>query len=126
MSLGVKLRCWHLRADDSNGTAKQKTDLQDVIFLATSMRKQGIQVDSSVAAKVEISHYNLLAVRLRLRNKEVELLREVGCNKFLRKYDDDTEDQRELYEAMGAKAYTDPLVVELEYDDDCEEEGEVE
>lgn len=86
---------------------------------------KGIQVDSSAAAKVKICHYNLLAVRLQLRDNEVGLLREVGCNKFLRKYDEDTPDQRELYEAMGAKAYTDPLVVELE-SDDYEEEGEVE
>src|SRR2546421_3085571 len=66
MSLGVKLRCWYLRAEDENGRAKQKIDLQDVVFLATSMRKRGIQVDSSAAAKVKICHYNLLLVRLKV------------------------------------------------------------
>jgi hypothetical protein len=123
MSLGVKIRCWYLRAEDDNGAAKRETDLQDVVFLAASLRKQGIQVDSSAAAKVEVCHYHLLAIRLHLQDKDVTLLREVGCSKFLRKYDDENPDQRDLYEAMGAKAYTDPLVVEIKFDD--EGEGEV-
>jgi hypothetical protein len=72
---------------------------------------------------VKTCHYNLLLVRLLLDDNEVELLRVVGCHMFLRKYDEDTPDQRELYEVMGAKAYTDPLVVELDYEEEGEEEG---
>ena len=97
--------------------------MADILFLATLIRNHGIQVDSSAAAEMKICHYNLLLVRLELADHEVELLRTVGCSKFLRKYEDNTPDQRDLYEAMGAKADTDPLVVELEYDKD---EGEVE
>ncbi|KAN0067926.1 hypothetical protein V8E54_013854 [Elaphomyces granulatus] len=41
----------------------------------------------------------------------------VDCSKFLQKYEDNTPDQRELYELMGAKPDTDPLVVEIEYED---------
>lgn len=78
-------------------------------------------MDSNVAAKVKICHYNLLLVRQVLKDSDVELLQAVGCHMFLRNYDDDTPDQREYYEAMGAKPYTNPLVVELE-----DEEEEVE
>jgi len=122
MSLGVKLKCWYLRAEDENGMNKKRTDMEDILFLANLMRNQGIQIDSS-AAELKICHYNLLLVRLELSDHQVELLRTLGCSKFLQKYEDNTADQRELYEAMGAKADTDPLGVELEYDED---EGEVE
>ena len=120
MSLGVKLKCWYLRAEDENGMNKKSTDKEDIFFLANLMRNHGIRIDSSAAAELKICHYNLLLLRLELADDQVELLRTLGCSKFLRKYEDNTPDQRELYEAMGAKADTDPLVVELE------EEGEVE
>lgn len=123
MSLGVKLKCWYLRAEDENGMNKKSTDMEDIFFLANLMRNQGVQIDPSAAAELKICHYNLLLVRLELADHQVELLRTLGCSKFLQKYEDNTADQRELYEAMGAKADTDPLVVELEYDED---EGEVE
>jgi hypothetical protein len=91
------------------------------------MQNHGTQIDSSAAAELKICHYNLLLLRVELADDDVELLRTLGCSKFLLKYEDNTPDQRELYEAMGAKADTDPLVVELEYDEDYDEdEGEVE
>jgi hypothetical protein len=55
---------------------------------------------------------------LELEDMDIELLQAVGCSKFLKKYDEDTPDQKELYEAMGAKANTDPLTVELEFEDE--------
>ena len=123
MSLGVKLKCWYLRQEDENGMHKKGTDMQDIFFLADLMRNYGIQVDSRSAAELKICHYNLLLIRLESADHDVELLRSVGCSKFLREYEDNTPEQRELYEAMGARADTDPLVVELEYDED---EGETE
>ena len=32
MSLGVKLKCWYLRAEDENGMNKKSTDMQDIVF----------------------------------------------------------------------------------------------
>jgi hypothetical protein len=122
MSLGVKLKCWYLRAEDENGMKKKETDMRDILFLANLMRSHGIRVDSSAAVELKICHYNLLLIR-EVADTHVELLRSVGCSKFLQKYEDNTQDQKDLYEAMGAKANTDPLVVELEYDED---EGETE
>jgi hypothetical protein len=57
MSLGIKLRCWYLRSDDDYGLAKRVSDLQDVIFVATLMRDQGMQVDFKAAAQLKICHY---------------------------------------------------------------------
>jgi hypothetical protein len=117
MSLGVKLKCWYLRQEDENGM-KKASDLQDIVFVAKKMKGEGIEVDHSSAAALEICHYNLLLVRLELEDMDIELLQAVGCSKFLKKYDEDTPDQKELYEAMGAKANTDPLTVELEFEDE--------
>lgn len=41
MSLGVKLRCWYLRAEDQNGMLKKASDLEDVVFLARLIQDQG-------------------------------------------------------------------------------------
>lgn len=114
MSLGVKLKCWYLRAEDDNGMRKKKTDIEDIRFLANLMRKRGTQVDSRASAELKICHYNLLLIRFELRGQDVYVLRSVGCSKFLKNYDDNTPDQRELYEAMGAGPDTDPLVVEID------------
>lgn len=116
MSLGVKLRCWYLRVENVNSMSKQRSDLEDVVFLSNLMRRQGLGVDPGAAAVLKISHYNLLLIRLELLDEQIETIRLVGCNRFLRKYEDDSPEQREYYEAMGAKANTDPLVVELEDD----------
>ena len=118
MSLGVKLRCWYLRQEDENGMRKKGSDLEDIVFVATKMREQGIEVDHNSAAVLKICHYNLLLIRLELEEEDVELLQAVGCSRFLKKYDEDTPDQKELYEAMGAKADTDPLTVELDFEDE--------
>ena len=66
MSLGVKLKCWYLRAEDENGILKKNADIMDILFLADLMRSHGIQIDSSAAAELKICHYNLLLVRLEL------------------------------------------------------------
>jgi len=116
MSLGVKLRCWYLRVENVNSMSKQRSDLEDIVFLSSLMRKQGLEVDPGAAAVLKISHYNLLLIRLELLDEQIETIRLVGCNRFLRKYEDDSPEQREYYEAMGAKPNTDPLVVELEDD----------
>ena len=58
---------------------------------------------------------------MELDEKNVALLRAIGCSRFLKKYDENTLDQKELYEFMGAKADTDPLTVELEYEDEEDE-----
>ena len=123
MSLGIKLGCWYLRAEDENGMNKKETDMQDILFCARLLQTREAQVDSDAAAELKISHYNLLLIRLELieRGDDVELLRSVGCSKFLQKYEDNTPDQREYYEACGAKAGSDPLIVEIEYDSDEEE-----
>jgi hypothetical protein len=118
MSLGVKLRCWYLRQDDENGQSKKKSDLLDVVFVARKMKREGIEVDHNSAAALKITHYNLLLIRLELGERDVELLRAVGCSRFLKKYDENSVDQKEYYEAMGAKADTDPLTVELEFEDE--------
>jgi hypothetical protein len=34
MSLGIKLKCWYLRAEDQNGLDKKKTDMEDVLFFS--------------------------------------------------------------------------------------------
>jgi|ERR1700722_5013015 hypothetical protein len=120
MSLGVKLKCWYLRQEDENGMAKKKSDLQDVLFVARKMQGEGIEVDHNSAAAMKICHYNLLLIRLELEEADIELLQAVGCSRFLKEYDEDTPDQKELYEAMGAKADTDPLTVELEFEDEDE------
>ena len=120
VTLGVKLHCWYLRAEDENGLKKKSSDLQDIVFVATKMKEQGIEVDHKSAAVLKICHYNLLLIRLELEERNVELLQAVGCARFLKKYDENTPDQKELYEAMGAKADTDPLTVELEYEDEDE------
>jgi hypothetical protein len=118
VSLGVKLHCWYLRAEDENGIAKKKSDLRDIVFIAKLMKGEGIEVDHKSAAVLKICHYNLLLIRLELKKRHVELLQAVGCGRFLKKYDENTPDQKELYEAMGAKADTDPLTVELEFEDE--------
>ena len=122
VSLGVKLKCWYLRQEDRNGLRKKASDLQDIVFVATKMKEEGIEVDHNSAAALKICHYNLLLIRLELEEGEgegeIELLQAVGCSRFLKKYDDNTPDQKELYEAMGAKADTDPLTVELEFEDE--------
>jgi hypothetical protein len=114
VSLGVKLKCWYLRQEDENGMRKKRSDLQDIVFLARKMKGEGIEVDHNSAAVLKICHYNLLLIRLELEKRDVELLQAVGCSRFLKKYDENTSDQKELYEVMGAKADTDPLTVELE------------
>jgi hypothetical protein len=114
VSLGVKLKCWYLRQEDENGMRKKRSDLQDIVFLARKMKGEGIEVDHDSAAVLKICHYNLLLIRLELEKRDVELLQAVGCSRFLKKYDENTSDQKELYEVMGAKADTDPLTVELE------------
>ena len=114
MSLGVKLKCWYCRQEDDNGMRKKASDLQDIVFVAKKMKGEGIEVDDNSAAALKICHYNLLLIRLELEDTDIELLQAVGCSRFLKGYDEDTPDQRELYEAMGAKAGTDPLTVELE------------
>jgi hypothetical protein len=124
MSLGVKLKCWYLRQEDENGMAKKDTDLQDIVFVAKKMKGEGLEVDHNSAAALKICHYNLLLIRLELEEVDIELLRAVGCSRFLKEYDEDTPDQKELYEAMGAKAGTDPLTVELEFEDEFEGEFE--
>jgi len=114
VSLGVKLKCWYLRQEDENGMRKKRSDLQDIVFLARKMKGEGIEVDHNSAAVLKICHYNLLLIRLELEKRDVELLQAVGCSRFLKKYDENTSDQKELYEVTGAKADTDPLTVELE------------
>jgi len=114
VSLGVKLKCWYLRQEDENGMRKKRSDLQDIVFLARKMKGEGMEVDHNSAAVLKICHYNLLLIRLELEKRDVELLQAVGCSRFLKKYDENTSDQKELYEVMGAKADTDPLTVELE------------
>lgn len=121
VSLGVKLKCWYLRQEDDNGMRKKGSDLQDIVFVARKMRGEGIEVDHNSAAVLKICHYNLLLIRLELGEREVELLQAVGCSRFLKKYDENTPDQKELYEFMGAKADTDPLTVELECEDEEDE-----
>ena len=118
MSLGVKLKCWYLRQEDENGIKKKRSDLQDIVFVARKMKSKGIQVDYNTAAALKICHYNLLLIRLELGEGDTELLRATSCSRFLKKYDENTLDQRGLYEAMGAKADTDPLSVELEYEEE--------
>jgi len=113
-SLGVKLRCWYLRQEDENGVIKKRSDLHDIVFVARMMRGEGIQVDHNTAATLKISHYNLLLIRLELDERDVELLRAISCSRFLKKYDENTLDEREYYETIGAKADSDPLTVELE------------
>jgi hypothetical protein len=120
VSLGVKLKCWYLRQEDENGMAKKSSDLRDIVFIARKMKGEGVEVDHNSAAVLKICHYNLLLIRLELEEGQgdIELLQAVGCSRFLKKYDDNTPDQKELYEAMGAKADTDPLTVELEFEDE--------
>jgi hypothetical protein len=118
MSLGVKLKCWYLRQEDENGIAKKRSDLWDIVFVARKIKGEGLEVDHNSAAALKICHYNLLLIRLELGERDTELLQAVGCSRFLQKYDENTPDQRELYEAMGAKADTDPLTVELEFEDE--------
>ncbi|KAH0556708.1 hypothetical protein GP486_005500 [Trichoglossum hirsutum] len=120
VSLGVKLGCWHSRAEDENGESKKQSDLEDIVFLAKLMRAKGILIGDDIPAALKISHYNLLLIRLSLMAADVQLLREVGCSKFLKNYDDNTADQREYYELMGAEADTDPLTVELEDEEELE------
>jgi len=118
VSLGVKLRCWNLRQEDENGMAKKRSDLRDIVFIARKMKGEGIEVDHDSAAVLKICHYNLLLIRLELEERDIELLQAVGCSRFLKQYDENTPDQKELYEVMGAKADTDPLTVELEFEDE--------
>jgi hypothetical protein len=118
LSLGIKLRCWFSRAEDENGCQKRMTDLKDIVFLIRKMVADKIHVDEDVAAVIKISHYNLLLVRLELEEPDVERLRDVGGNMFLKKYEDNNEDEREYYEAMGSTANTDPLTVELMEDEE--------
>ncbi|KAI9868623.1 MAG: hypothetical protein M1813_004473 [Trichoglossum hirsutum] len=114
VSLGVKLKCWYSRAEDENGMKKKDLDIEDILFLARKMQDCKIRVDDNIPVGLKISHYNLLLVRLRISKDEIQLLYAVGCSKFLKPYSDNTLDQKELYEFMGAGANTDPLTVELE------------
>lgn len=114
VGLGVKLKCWYSRAEDENGMRKKDLDMEDILFLARKMKDRGIRVDDNIPVGLKISHYNLLLIRLEITEDEVQLLHAAGCSKFLKPYGDNTPDQRELYEFMGAGADTDPLTVELE------------
>src|SRR6266516_2711096 len=54
MSLGVKLRCWYRRQEDENGMKKKRSDIQDIIFIASRMKAEGIQVDHDTAAALTL------------------------------------------------------------------------
>ncbi|KAI9772383.1 MAG: hypothetical protein M1839_002462 [Geoglossum umbratile] len=115
VNLAVKIRCWYSRAEDENGLRKKRTDLEDILFLAKSMQAQGVRVRRGFFPEgLRICHYNPLLVRFEITKAETQLLLDIGCSDFLKEYDDNTEDQRELYELMGAGAGTNPLTVELE------------
>ncbi|MCJ1356325.1 MAG: hypothetical protein MMC33_006320 [Icmadophila ericetorum] len=118
IALDRKLACRYKRQEDANGIRKEASD---------PMLARGMIVDDESAKAVKISHYNLLLLGFNCNEEEVDVLRRVGCSKFLRPYEEDTNDQREFYEIEGAEAGSDPLAVELkELTDEDDEKGEEE
>ncbi|KAG0637161.1 hypothetical protein HOY80DRAFT_1052508 [Tuber brumale] len=82
--LGMKIRSWWLRDDDSYyGIQKAASDISDINFLCMKMKQADRVVDDLVAGTLD-------------------LFLSVGGDKFQIPWDEDTEDQRELYELMIA------------------------
>lgn len=129
VALGVKLAARYLRPDSSPaGILKEASDRHDIHFLARILLSQDAIIDDDSAKVIKISHYNLLLLRFACSQEEIEALKKVACSKFLKKWEEDTDDQREFYVFEGAQAGCDPLTVELEdlEEDEARQEEEEE
>ncbi|PUU80859.1 hypothetical protein B9Z19DRAFT_678509 [Tuber borchii] len=99
IALGIKIRCWYLRNDETpNGIQKKESDLVDIDFICRMMEQAGRVVDDVVAKVIPIGCYNMQLVKDRLE-KDGKLARflSVGGHKFQVPWEEDSEDQREFY-----------------------------
>lgn len=98
LSLGLKIRCWYLRNEDTQGERKKLTDMFDIRFLAGRMRDEGKVVSTEEAAAVPVNCYNMLLVVTELHDlNSLETFDHIGGRNFEVDWAENTEAQIENY-----------------------------
>ncbi|KAJ5121467.1 uncharacterized protein N7515_009428 [Penicillium bovifimosum] len=114
-ALAMKIRCFYLRSDDSNGLEKQQTDLLDAVFLAKAMKKAGQTIWDSCATLFQIGCYHAVLVRLQLKFNDFKVLVDVSFGRLVIPWEANTPEQQEYYSLVAPEG-TDPLTVPLDED----------
>ncbi|KAJ5143823.1 uncharacterized protein N7515_002610 [Penicillium bovifimosum] len=113
-ALSVKIRCFYLRSEDSNGLEKQLTDLMDAVFWAKAMKEAGKTISNTCATLFQIGCYHAVLVRLKLEPDDFEILVDVGFGRLIIPWEENTPEQREYYYSLFAPEGTDLLTVPLD------------
>ncbi|PKY05132.1 hypothetical protein P168DRAFT_281466 [Aspergillus campestris IBT 28561] len=107
------IRCFYLRPEDSAGAQKQKADLMDAVFWAKLLEKSGEMISDICAAQFKIGCYHALLIRLNLKPDPFQKLLDVGLERLVIPWEDNTLEQKEYYSLLATEG-TDPLTTPLD------------
>lgn len=93
------MHCFYLRAEDENGDRKQRTDVQDIVFLGDKIARAGGTISTTCANKFQVSHYHMLCLYDLVKDEDFEMLKRIGIKVLLLPWDENTDEQKEYFEA---------------------------
>ncbi|PGG96415.1 hypothetical protein AJ79_09610 [Helicocarpus griseus UAMH5409] len=115
IAMAVKVKCAYLRTNDNHGAEKRRSDLRDAVFLARKLKETGLTISDDCATLFAVGYYHMIFLRFNMLGSEFEELIDVGIEKLLIPWNENTAEQQEYYLCFAPEG-SDPLTVELDED----------